>query len=115
MPALCSNWPSSSPDGPAPMMATWVREFVIVVSLTALPVLSGSDAGWHSLHERDQLIEAAFPDFALSCHPVLGEFERAWREPIGTYSARLASLVSTRRLPGPPIIGPHKPGSKHHE
>jgi hypothetical protein len=25
MPALCSNWPSSSPEGPAPMMATWVR------------------------------------------------------------------------------------------
>ena len=24
MPALWSNWPSSSPDGPAPMMATWV-------------------------------------------------------------------------------------------
>ena len=22
MPALCSNWPSRSPDGPAPMMAT---------------------------------------------------------------------------------------------
>ena len=25
MPALCSSWPSSRPDGPAPMIATWVR------------------------------------------------------------------------------------------
>ena len=25
MPALCSSWPSSSPEGPAPMIATWVR------------------------------------------------------------------------------------------
>src|SRR5512146_1288880 len=29
-PALCSSWPSSRPDGPAPTMATWVRALVML-------------------------------------------------------------------------------------
>ncbi|MNW21074.1 hypothetical protein D3C71_2217860 [compost metagenome] len=31
MPALCSNWPSSKPEGPAPMMAIWVFSVFIVL------------------------------------------------------------------------------------
>jgi hypothetical protein len=30
MPALCSSWPSNSPAGPAPMIATCVRCMMLV-------------------------------------------------------------------------------------
>jgi hypothetical protein len=28
IPFTCNNWDSNSPEGPAPMMATWVRFMV---------------------------------------------------------------------------------------
>src|SRR6478735_6454517 len=42
MPARCSNCPSSRPDGPAPMMATWVR---MEVSWKACPRRIGAQLG----------------------------------------------------------------------